>query len=379
MKNNLFETTRLRLTLWYLLIIMAVSLVFSFAIYRLVSRQIEGFIRMQNNRFNQFWQAPLPPPATFLPRRFYLIETQELINQKQQLLYSLILLNFAILILSGSGGYFLAGQTLAPIKQMLDDQLNFISNSSHELRTPIAVLRSEMEASLLQSQMSRSQARQLIVSNLEEVGRLQQLTDRLLSLAQISPEKISGNFTLISISQLVQSAVSHLAPLAAQKQITIKNNVKSGTVYGASDRLEEVLVILLDNAIKYSPNSSIVTLVSQTQANFVSISVADQGIGISSADLPHLFERFYRADKSRSQIPGFGLGLSIAQNIVRAHQGKISVQSTPKAGSVFTVTFPQSPTSSSNLVAPVNLLSYLESETHRLWKWVKEYIRQNFY
>lgn len=331
MKNNTFESARVKLTLWYLGIIMLISVVFSASIYKVVSSQIEGFIHMQNNRLEQFHpQHPLDQGPPLIP-------TADLVAQEKQLLYSLILLNLIILTISGSGGYFLAGQTLSPIKTMLDDQSQFISNSSHELRTPITILRAEMEASLLEKHLSDPAARALINSNLEELSSLQKLTDSLLQIARLNNGPLSGSVGPVDINLAVKSALKKVSALASQKNISLKNTCSSTLVVGSIDGLTEVLVILLDNAIKYSPKNSQVKLSSEIQKNHLVLSVVDQGIGISVNDLPHIFERFYRADKSRSQAEGFGLGLSIAKKIISALDGNLEVDSHLNQGTTFKI------------------------------------------
>jgi two-component system, OmpR family, sensor histidine kinase CiaH len=111
-------------------------------------------------------------------------------------------------------------------------------------------------------------------------------------------------------------------------------------VRGEKSSLTELFTILLDNALKYSPPETVISISSEILRHEVKVSVVDQGVGISAADLPHIFERFYRGDKSRSQVDGFGLGLSIAKKIVESYNGTISVSSQLGQGSSFTVTFP---------------------------------------
>jgi signal transduction histidine kinase len=145
---------------------MSISMVFSLAIYRGVSRQIENLIRKQNERIRNFQLHPnnfFPPPPDSPP----MISTSDLKKQKMQLIYSLCFINLSILVFSSAAGYFLAGRTLQPIKLMIDEQNEFVSNASHELRTPLATLRAEMEGSLLEKHITDQQARKLIQSNLK--------------------------------------------------------------------------------------------------------------------------------------------------------------------------------------------------------------------
>jgi signal transduction histidine kinase len=132
---------------------------------------------------------------------------------------------------------------------------------------------------------------------------------------------------------------------ADQKHITIQNNVADHTAVGDEISIKEALVILIDNAIKYSPERTTVTLASKLQGKFIALSVSDQGQGIKATDMSHIFDRFYRADSSRTrgQVEGYGLGLSIAQKIAQAHHGSLEAKSTPGQGSTFTIKLPVAP------------------------------------
>src|SRR5690348_8980046 len=158
----MFQSARLKLTAWYLVIIMLVSVTFSVAFYRAATVEIQHVIeriRFLQQQSNQL-QLPTPPNA--------IITLDQLEDVKIRLQYALIFVNGVIFVLAGGAGYFLAGRTLKPIQVMVDEQNQFISDASHELRTPIATLRAEMEASLLEKHLSDKEARKLIGSNLEE-------------------------------------------------------------------------------------------------------------------------------------------------------------------------------------------------------------------
>lgn len=315
-EEKMFEKARIRLTAWYLVIIMLICGLFSIIIYSMVSRQIE---RIAHPRFFE-------PP----------IIAQEIVEeQKARLISSLILINGVILIFSGGAGYLLAGRTLKPIKEMVDEQNQFVSDASHELRTPLATLRAEMEGKLLEKNISDLAARNLINSNLEELDRLQRLSESLLKLTRVhkATEKVL-------VTDIINDSINKMSQLATKKQIRIENNRLTNKILLEKDSLQELLIILLDNAIKYSPEKSKVVLSAKKVRQELIISVKDQGTGISSEDMPHIFERFYRADKSRSDTSGYGLGLSIAKKIVEAHKGTIMAESKLGKGSTFTISIP---------------------------------------
>ncbi|MBI4226550.1 HAMP domain-containing histidine kinase, partial [Candidatus Roizmanbacteria bacterium] len=248
----MFKSARIKLTAWYLLIIMFISMSFSLVIYRVLTREFERFERQQRFRIERrFYNENIPP--NFM-HRFPLPLDPELIKEiRQRLTFILIIINGGILLVSGGLGYFLAGRTLQPIKDMVDEQNRFISDSSHELRTPLTSLKTGMEVTLRDKNLSLQQAKKLISENIGEVDKLQSLSDQLLRLAQY--EKLNGNlqFEKISLSKIVEEAVRKIAPLVKQKQISIKKDLKDVEIKGNKESLVDLFVILLDNAIKYSP------------------------------------------------------------------------------------------------------------------------------
>jgi len=339
----MFENARLKLTAWYLVIIMTISVLFSFTIYSSINSELTRFERMQiklQEDIREGETLPLPPAGG----RFIHIgrpDPKFIQASRNRLIMELGIINLSILFLSGAAGYFLAGRTLRPIKKMVDEQKRFITDASHELRTPITALRSEIEVALRNKSLSLPDAKKLLVSNLEEVVSLQSLSDNLLELAQngklIDPKEMKE----VSLLTVVKAAIKKVQPLAGKKKISITNLVKERKMQGISQQLTEVFVILLDNAIKYSPEKSTITIVSKGKDKNVTVSVIDEGIGIDPQDLPHIFERFYRASKSRDKryIAGYGLGLSIAKKIVEAHHGTILVESKIDKGTTFKLVF----------------------------------------
>lgn len=329
----MFQSARLKLTAWYLVIIMLVSGTFSIAFYRASTNEIQRVIDRIHFLQSQGQELMIPAPPNTV------ITLDELQDVKTRLELALIVVNGFIFILAGGAGYFLAGRTLKPIAQMVMEQNQFISDASHELRTPIATLRAEMEATLLEKHLGDKEARTLIGSNLEELDKLQELANNLLQLAHVSnKEGIAKNS--IPLAEVIQSAYKKIAPIAKKKQITFSVPSVKGKVMGDKTALVEVFVNLFDNAIKYSSEKKHVTVTTENKKHAVIIYVKDEGMGIAVSDLPHIFDRFYRADKSRSQADGHGLGLSIAKKIITIHNGSISCTSELHKGTTFTVTLP---------------------------------------
>lgn len=325
----MFTTARLKLTLWYLLILTLVSFFFSAIIYRMVGLEIERFARRQRVRVE----------GPFFSESF-LAPDLELINEtKSRFLLTLILVNGGILIISGGLSFYLADQTLKPIKMMVDEQNRFISDSSHELRTPLASLKTAFEVNLRDKKLTLADAKKLINESIIEVNQLQSLSDQLLTLA--SYQKPNGHHQLqpTNIKNIVSISVKKIKALALQKQITIRQSVLDTQILAHPQSLIELLTILLDNAIKYSPPKTTIKILAKLIGHQLHLSVIDQGIGIKPEDLPHLFDRFYRADTARSKhhVSGYGLGLSIAKKIADNHHAVIEVASQPNSGTTFTV------------------------------------------
>ncbi|OGM18883.1 hypothetical protein A2686_05105 [Candidatus Woesebacteria bacterium RIFCSPHIGHO2_01_FULL_38_10] len=340
-----FHFARLKLTAWYLIIIMTLSILFSLVIYRVLTVEIDRFERAQ--RFfieRRLEEGDLLPPSD---RRHVLFRDRvpinpELIEEtKHRILLMLTLANAGILVITGGLGYFLAGRTLRPIKKMMDEQNRFITDASHELKTPLTSLRSEFEVAMLdEKKMNLKEAKQLIKSGFEEIVSLQRLAENLIELTQQQKRIGHLKFSDVSLLEIIEAALKKVIPLAKQKHIIIKNEVDDDILKGEQQSLTELFVILLDNAIKYSPEQSEIKLSSQKTDHHVEIRVSDKGMGIGEKDLPYIFDRFYRADKSRSKVAGYGLGLSIAKQIVETHNGSILAQSRLNKGTTFIIQLP---------------------------------------
>lgn len=334
----MFQKARLKLTAWYLLIIMMISFIFSAVIFNVQIVELDRFARVQRTRLERQF-----PTREFSPPEPPFIDPDLIKETKNRLLINLIELNGIIIIISGGLSFFLAGKTLRPIKEMIDDQDRFISDSSHELRTPLTSLKSAMEVALMDKNLTLIDAKKLIRENIEDVNRLQCLSDSLIKLSKNKEQKDNLKTEKISLSKLVNSAIDKIKPQADQKQIVIKKRLVNCQFTGDKEKLESVLAILMDNAVKYSEvNKSILIKTSKTIKN-IHLSIIDHGQGIGKKDLPYVFDRFFRADTSRTKtkVSGFGLGLSIAKMIIEKHHGKIKVKSQLGKGSTFTITLPQ--------------------------------------
>lgn len=337
----MFHEARIKLTLWYLLIIMAISLSFSVAIYAGVNNELSRIGNMQRAR-----QARVDTITTFLTQNGLPIPPENQGPQEEtveaariRIISVLGLINISIFVISGLGGYFLAGQTLDPIQKMVRDQKEFVSNASHELRTPLTSLKTEIEVALRSKDLGIGEAKKLLKSNLEDVDNMQRLSNYLLELNRYENNDIVIEINNVDLSTVVQKVIDQVKPIADKAEIKIAAKLQKTTIRGNEDSLNELSKILMENAIKYSGKSKAIEV--KTKSGGI-LEIKDYGIGISKKDIPHIFDRFYRAEPSRSKekIDGYGLGLSIAKSIVDKMNGKIKVASVVGKGSTFTVQIP---------------------------------------
>jgi signal transduction histidine kinase len=256
------------------------------------------------------------------------------------LIFNLFIFNLFILLAGGVVSYVLAQRTLQPIEEAMESQSRFTADASHELRTPLTAMQTEIEVALRKRDLTAAQAKELLQSNLEEVSKLRALSENLLKLARNGDQAL--NLEAVSLEDISIEAMSNVVKAAQAKKMVFENNVKPLKVQADKVALAEVLKVLLDNAIKYSPKAGEVILASHQEGHNAVLTVTDKGQGISKTDLPHIFDRFYRSDQSRTKIQteGYGLGLSIAKQLLELQGGTITVKSEQGKGSTFSVSLP---------------------------------------
>ena len=300
--KNLFNKARIKLTLVFLIIIMIISGFFSLNIYRAMNQGLQRGPRIMR------------------------LPDQELIANeiRDMMIEQLLLTNLWILVMSGVAGYILAGITLKPIEEAMEEQKRFISDASHELRTPLTVIKTETEVTLRDKKLDLKNAKKQLISNLEETEKLKKLTDYLLRINKDASQPKEE----IDLKEVAKNVIEK-----TKEKINLKGD--SVKILANKMAIEELLTILLDNAVKYSPKDGKISVTVKPNV----LEVKDSGMGIRESDIPHIFDRFYRADMSRTKnkIEGYGLGLAIAKNIVEAHKGKIEVESEVGKGSTFRV------------------------------------------
>jgi len=219
----------------------------------------------------------------------------------------------------------------------------FNADAAHELRTPLAILQGENEIALRSSAVPED-IRSVLVSNLEELDRLTRIVNDMLTLAEADAGSQVLAMKPLNLKPLLEDLVDQMRLLAMDRSIHIDLcGLKDATVDADELWIRRALLNLLDNAIKYSKNEGTVEVRVQTNGSIVTLAVRDDGIGISAEDLPHIFDRLYRADPARSRASGgAGLGLALVKWIVEEHKGHINVQSQPDLGATFELVFPLS-------------------------------------
>ncbi len=332
----MFHSATLKLTVWYLLILMGIGLIFSVIIYQVVSSEIDARFETVERRLQGNSAADI------------LLDYDRALQARQtqaSLFTSLVYMNALLLALGGIASYFMARRTLHPIEQAHEAQSRFTSDASHELRTPLAAMKTELEVSLRDPKLSKQEMRELLESNLEEVEKLSKISQSLLLLSRLEHSALTTR--RVAFDDIVRRQAEN----ANRKTQRITYLPPEKPLYIAAHQvsIEELVTLLLDNALKYSPKKSKVEINLKRKGKKARLEIINSGKGINPEELPYIFERFFRGDESRTsgKKTGYGLGLSLAKKIVEVHNGDLSASSQPGKKTTFTVSLPLYSTASS--------------------------------
>ncbi|MDN5331403.1 MAG: two-component system, OmpR family, sensor histidine kinase VicK [Tepidanaerobacteraceae bacterium] len=239
-------------------------------------------------------------------------------------------------------GYILLLQDVTKQQRLEEMRKEFVANVSHELRTPLTTIKSYAETLLDGAMDDSSVARQFLSVINDEADRMTRLVNDLLELSRLDNKETKWNKMALRIDVLLNEVISKMMVSARKKQLLVECDIKESLeVFADRDKLEQVFQNVLSNAIKYTPQGGRIFVKAENRGNQVHISIKDTGIGIPKEDLPRIFERFYRVDKTRSrELGGTGLGLSIAREIVLAHDGEIDIQSEQGKGTEVVIKLP---------------------------------------
>jgi heavy metal sensor kinase len=227
------------------------------------------------------------------------------------------------------------------LRAALEQNRRFLADASHELRTPLAALRGELE-SVVEQTRALPELRDRAGSALEEVDRLAKIVDALIAISRLEAGEAQQAWERFDLASLAAGTAEQMSLLAEDKGVAVSCNAQGSVcVEGDRARIKQVVVNLLDNAIKYTPQDGSISLNVEARQDKAVIEVADTGIGIPAEALPHIFERFFRVDNARSrEAGGAGLGLAIVESICTAHGGRVEVASVEGRGSRFKVELP---------------------------------------
>lgn len=270
-----------------------------------------------------------------------------------------LILNSLLILIAGMAAFFiislfLSKWALKPVEKAWAQQNQFIADASHELKTPLTVILANLKILLTHKEDTISNQSRWIENTHTEATRMKELVENLLFLARSESDTVTYITGSINLSDTVWKCLLPFESIAFEQGITIRENIAPSLyTQGNEGQLKQLMAILLDNACKYADRDKQVTVTLSRDQEKAVLSVNNTGEPVPQEELDHIFERFYRSDKSRvrtespphprsaeSQEGGYGLGLSIAQTIVQSHHGKISVQSAETIGTTFTVTLP---------------------------------------
>lgn len=336
---NVFRSARLKLTFFYLATLLAFSLTLTVGIRVFAEYEMNQAYLAQQGAFRELSRSGLDLLVANPERVFRNAQDYHANIARQHLNRDLVLLNMFALVVGGLVSYWFAGRTLKPIAEVHEAQARFVADASHELRTPLANIRAENEVFLRQKDFDEAETRELIQSNLEEVQRLEHLSRDLLALTQYGQVELTSG--PVAVADLVRDAKTQMKKALSDRSVAIQRQIQPAVVQGNAESLTRLLVILLDNAIKYGPEGGTVYIAGARHNSSYVLTVRDEGRGIAEADLPHIFDRLYRGDKARAKTTsGYGLGLALAQEIILANKGSIKAYNSKQGGAVFSVQLP---------------------------------------
>ena len=280
----------------------------------------------------RIFSPPLPLQTVYVGK-----DVTAMYNGMEKATWALAVLGGVALVFAAGIGYVLSGGAMKPVREAYEKQRQFAADASHELRTPLAVVLAS--ADLLRSDPSITSPflKQVIEDVRDEVKKMTKLVSDLLTVARTDGKANQMRLVRMDLVSAVQQTVRIMRPFAEKKDIVIDEELpKRVEIHADEQKIRQLILILVDNAVKYTPEHGRISVCVQEDRWSVKLSVSDTGIGIAPEHQERIFERFYRVDKARSRrMGGNGLGLAIAREIVEAHGGSIAVESEPGKGTTF--------------------------------------------
>ena len=261
-----------------------------------------------------------------------LIDQNRVLNA---LLLGLVSLGGVSTMLLGGASYWLAGRSLRPAQHAWHQQQTFVTNASHELRAPLTLIRAS--ADVARRTTSDSSSHELLDDILQECDHMARLVDDLLTMSQLDARALPFHNERIELQPFLDSIARKIDRVASERGIFFTTAVTEGTIHGDPTRLRQVILIIIDNALRHTPSGGTISLETEVQRDHMRILIKDTGNGIVPEHLPHLFERFYRVDSTRTEPDGTGIGLSLALALMRAQNGDIHITSRLGEGTCVTL------------------------------------------
>ena len=329
----MFKSATLKLTLWYVLIIMFLSFLFSGVLYHFGTHELsEGL----NDQYHKIIIDDHDNNDTDH------ISRDEYDTRSNHLKEDLIYFNIVVLAAAYITSYVLARKTLKPIEAMHQSQIRFTADASHELRTPLTAMKADTEATLIRGPSDVVMLRRTLKDNLKDIENLEKLTDHLIDLSRRDSKTVTKT-EMVDLESLTKEVVSSLGSRISDRKIKIFVKTEPAQIRGEAQGIQQLMTIVLDNAIKYSNPKNQINLRLVNKGKQAIITIEDNGIGIPQDDLPHIFERFYRSkniNETKDKSSGYGLGLPLAKDIVELHGGLIVVKSKEHQGTIVNITLP---------------------------------------
>lgn len=342
-----FSQAKVKLTFFYVVILFLLLNIFVFSLYFLVEKNFavltSDFESDWTNHVTIYSEDPSvhilewqENPTNFMSKQFFLDFIKEFVANLEETLF---LLEGILIFVAGFLSYFLAGVTLAPIKEKMQQQKEFLADVSHEIKNPLSALQTTTEVALENSKWTTNQQKEYLTDFLSEIKRLVTLNSDLLFLENMNSD--SEKFSIVNLSKILKITTERIRNFALKKKVDIHSNITSNCfIDGIEIELERLFFNLLHNAIKFTPSYKKVNIEVIKQEKNATVKIIDEGIGINLEVQNKIFDRFYKADSSRGfEDSGAGLGLSIVQKVIRHHNAKIFVENIKNKGACFTVVF----------------------------------------
>lgn len=324
-RDNVFWLAKLKLTAFFAGTILLIVILFSVGVYLLFYNNLEVDLQYEG------------PSGT----SEYELEQELVASVRNKLLVSLIVVDLAAVVMAAAAGWFLAGKTLAPIQATLRNHKRFVSDTAHELRTPLSIMKAGMEMMELENGSELKDYRLLNTQMLEETDRLVSLTNDLLFLSRRDQPFAEEPRERIDVAAICERRIAKVLPYARQKGVQLESDIESPLhIMGNREYFDRLLSNLLKNAVDYNVEGGRVSVSAKDLNQKAILEVTDTGVGIAKEHLPHVLKRFYKADEARARSSsGSGLGLSIVEEIAKYHEGKISITSEVNKGTNVKIIF----------------------------------------